>query len=68
MMNEPIRIEKIQHPFAMTARDPAKQLVNKLEFPASPAFVNNYQMYKQPQIPYVIDVLSQKNIPFSVEE
>ena len=68
MGSEPVRIEKIQHPFRLTQRSPASDEVKKLEFPASPSFVNNYFKAKNVKIPNMVDVLAQRNVPFSFEE
>jgi hypothetical protein len=68
MANEPVKVDRLQHPFGVKTRKTNEGLARQITFPASPAFVNNYKMHKDPNVPKMTDVVAKKNIPFNVEE
>ena len=55
-------------PFTIIKREKALDLHKELQFPASPAFVNNYKNTKEEKLNKLVDFCKAKNIPFKDEE
>lgn len=55
-------------PVSILKRTKAPQAEKNLNFPISPAFVNNFKIAKKPDVKPVLEFCKEKNIPFKSEE